>query len=132
VILLVLTRCSSCCSIAYNSHSDHYCYTSTDILIYTGSTVYFGKRNFSIRRLMYIDREGAWHYLHYLWIASLFASILFSMIGLLLLVLVPQDLDVVSIASLSFMSAIVIVGLAFEACKRKSRLSTVYFPSLYL
>jgi hypothetical protein len=69
---------------------------------------------------MYIDREGAWHYLHYLWIASLFASILFSMIGLLLLVLVPQDLDLVSIASLSFMSAIVIVGLAFEACKRKA------------
>jgi len=74
---------------------------------------------------MDIDVKGAWDYLHHLWIASLFIAILFSIIGFLLLFLKAQDVHAMLIALLLFISAAVIVGQAYEASKRKSRLSSI-------
>jgi hypothetical protein len=74
---------------------------------------------------MDIDVKGVLDYLHHLWIASLFIAILFPILGFLLLFLKPQDVHGTLVALLLFISAAVIVGQAYEACKRKSRVSSI-------
>ena len=93
---------------------------------------YFGKSNFSLRHLMDIDAKGAWDYLHHLWIASLFTAVLFSIIGFLLLFMKAQDFNAMLIVSLLFISAGVILGQAYEACKRKSRVSSILLFVIFM
>ena len=47
---------------------------------------YFGKGNFSLKDLVRLDIHVAKKYLHHLWIAAICASVLFSVMGLLVLI----------------------------------------------
>jgi len=93
---------------------------------------YFGKSDFSFKHLMDMDERRAWDHLHHLWIASLFAAILFSIMGSLLLLMRGQHFYAILIASLLFISAVVILGQAYDACKRKNRRSSILLLAVFL
>jgi hypothetical protein len=93
--------------------------SETDIAILNSKVrSYFGKGNYSIKYLIHIDKQIAKNYLHHLWIAAICATILFSLMGLLILVVaglsnLELNPEILWIAAPLFLSAAIIPGFSF-------------------